>query len=265
MEIIKGYEGKKVKLFSYEEINKALKEGKDLEVFEIYKETNNLLHFQSDKCKAYKNLNLKHYGKLSSKLKEKVIEIVKEKGFDTENGTNRFNSFCLSIDDTNKREESINFEELLKEGFCNGRLLEKYRIVNKFSEIKDEDINEIIEKIRDLETEQLRALLEFIKDENIDFTEIRNIEVESEEYLRIDFFNREYVLLTDNEGERKAREYLEDDTEMWRMAVDGGHTESSFSEWVDEVLNIDGWAQTLNSYDGCSNYLFKNWEYMRTN
>ncbi|MEA1997728.1 MAG: hypothetical protein U9N61_00170 [Euryarchaeota archaeon] len=54
----------------------------------------------------------------------------------------------------------------------------------------------------------------------------------------------------EEEAEEEAREYLTDDPELWKMAVAAGNTTDGLEEWVEDVLNIDGWGQTLGGYDG---------------
>ncbi len=66
-------------------------------------------------------------------------------------------------------------------------------------------------------------------------------------------------IMTEGEGEERAREYLEDG-EMWKMAVESGNTTDSLEGWVDNVLNIDGWENQLDvrffgSYDDNNYYL----------
>ena len=65
-------------------------------------------------------------------------------------------------------------------------------------------------------------------------------------------------LLTEEEGEERARECLEDG-ELWKMAVEADNTTQSLEDWVEEVLNIDGWETTLDAsyfgeYEGISYY-----------
>jgi len=45
-------------------------------------------------------------------------------------------------------------------------------------------------------------------------------------------------------GENRARDILEDG-ELWKMAVETDRTTSSLEDWVDEVIRIDGWEDTL--------------------
>lgn len=68
--------------------------------------------------------------------------------------------------------------------------------------------------------------------------------------------------MTEEEGEEKARESLEDG-ELWKMAVEAGSTEQSKEDWIDHVLDVDGWehvldAEYLAEYEGKSYY--KTWD-----
>lgn len=51
-------------------------------------------------------------------------------------------------------------------------------------------------------------------------------------------------ILTEEQGEERAQADLEEG-EVWRMEVAGGHTEQSLEDWVENVLNIDGWQHVL--------------------
>lgn len=89
-----------------------------------------------------------------------------------------------------------------------------------------------------------------------------NLIVYSELNLRTGYFsvthNTLRELITEEEGEERARESLEDG-ELWRQAVEAEHTTQSLNDWVDDVLNIDGWETTLDAnyfgeYEGESYY-----------
>jgi len=54
--------------------------------------------------------------------------------------------------------------------------------------------------------------------------------------------------MTETEGEQRAEEYLEDG-EGWKMAVDSGNTRKGLDDWKEDVLNIDGWEQTLGDIE----------------
>jgi hypothetical protein len=84
-------------------------------------------------------------------------------------------------------------------------------------------------------------------------TTIYTIELESEQDYRDE--NTQYcsltgsyydkVFITEEMGEQRAKQYLEDDNEMWKQAVANDSTTSSLEEWNQEVLSIDGWQHIL--------------------
>jgi len=69
---------------------------------------------------------------------------------------------------------------------------------------------------------------------------------------------------SEDEAEEEARDSLMDG-EIWRMQVQAGQTEQGLEDWVEDVLNMDGWAHTLCHYDGCSHELENGKVYWRTN
>ena len=60
----------------------------------------------------------------------------------------------------------------------------------------------------------------------------------------------EYLVLTENDADYRAKKYLTDDTYLWTQSVKAGNTTDSLEEWADDVLNMDGRGSVLNSYDG---------------
>lgn len=62
----------------------------------------------------------------------------------------------------------------------------------------------------------------------------------------------DYYVLTEEEAYDRAEDYLGD--ELWQMAVEGGHTELGKKEWIEHVIETDGYGTTLNSYDGTEYY-----------
>lgn len=69
------------------------------------------------------------------------------------------------------------------------------------------------------------------------------------------------IVMSEEEGETRARESLEDG-EIWRSCVEAKSTEESLSDWVENVLDIDGWQHVLDvkefgSHDDVNYYL--NW------
>lgn len=69
----------------------------------------------------------------------------------------------------------------------------------------------------------------------------------------------EYYVLTDDEAYDRCEEYLGD--ELWQMAVADGRTELSKQDWIEYVIEVDGFGQILNGWDGlqydseCGNYI----------
>jgi hypothetical protein len=54
------------------------------------------------------------------------------------------------------------------------------------------------------------------------------------------------IPIEENKGEEKAREMLEDG-DMWKEAVRGDNTTQSLSDWVENVLDNDGWENVLDT------------------
>lgn len=69
----------------------------------------------------------------------------------------------------------------------------------------------------------------------------------------------------DNEAEEEVRENLEDDDYSWKEAVANDNTTLGFDEWIDEVINVDGWQNSLCTYDGQSYELPSGVVYWRSN
>lgn len=66
------------------------------------------------------------------------------------------------------------------------------------------------------------------------------------------------------EAEEEAREYLEEG-EGWRGAVKAEQTTQSLEEWINDILNMDGWQNELCGYDGQSYELESGIVYWRSN
>jgi len=61
-------------------------------------------------------------------------------------------------------------------------------------------------------------------------------------------------IIDESEGEDRAKEYLEDD-DLWREAVQSDSTTLGLTDWVDEVLSVDGWQHILDVYELGNYYL----------
>lgn len=62
----------------------------------------------------------------------------------------------------------------------------------------------------------------------------------------------DYYIGTDKELYTVASDYMEDGCydDLWREAVHASNTEKGLSEWCQEVLDVDGWCNILNGWDG---------------
>lgn len=49
----------------------------------------------------------------------------------------------------------------------------------------------------------------------------------------------------DDDGEERARDYLEGDTYLWKSAVENDNTTQGLDDWNDEVIKYDGWRHVL--------------------
>jgi len=70
----------------------------------------------------------------------------------------------------------------------------------------------------------------------------------------------EYYVLTEDEAQDKAEDYLGD--ELWQMAVESGNTKMGKQEWIEWVISQDGYGQTLNHYDGTEHFDEENQVYI---
>ncbi|WP_411753331.1 hypothetical protein [Serratia sp. (in: enterobacteria)] len=52
-------------------------------------------------------------------------------------------------------------------------------------------------------------------------------------------------VFSEETGEERAKEYLTDDKELWKQAVEHDNTEKGLEDWAEEVLNYDGWEHVL--------------------
>lgn len=66
-------------------------------------------------------------------------------------------------------------------------------------------------------------------------------------------FGADYLVGTDDELTDAARNYLFDEggyDDLWRQAVQAQQTELGLTDWLNEVLDNDGWCNIMNTYDG---------------
>lgn len=66
-------------------------------------------------------------------------------------------------------------------------------------------------------------------------------------------FGTDYLVDTDDELTDAARNYIFDEgcyDDLWRQAVQAQQTELGLEDWLNDVLDNDGWCNILNHYDG---------------
>ncbi|PWB10223.1 hypothetical protein C5O72_08155 [Muribaculum intestinale] len=66
-------------------------------------------------------------------------------------------------------------------------------------------------------------------------------------------FGTDYLVGTDDELTDAARNYIFDEgcyDDLWRQAVQAQQTELGLEDWLNDVLDNDGWCNILNHYDG---------------
>jgi hypothetical protein len=117
-------------------------------------------------------------------------------------------------------------------------------IKSEEEELKNKKIKESkIKSFEDFEDDKIIALaksLEITPQEAEEITNEGNI---------YSYQGREYFVGTEEETRDEAKEYLVD-SEMWEEAVKSGRTEKGKKDWIEEVIDTDGYGSTLNSYDG---------------
>lgn len=64
------------------------------------------------------------------------------------------------------------------------------------------------------------------------------------------YAGQDYLVCDDTEADEEAQNYLTDDPETWKMAVDAGDTTEGLETWAAEVLRYDGRGSLLNRYNG---------------
>lgn len=88
-------------------------------------------------------------------------------------------------------------------------------------------------------------------------SEIVSLEVNigERDYFSVSGHTYDKELLTEEEGEQRAKEYMEDG-EQWKMAVAAGNTTDSMEEWNESVINMDGWQSVLGDIEELKNGKF---------
>ena len=134
-----------------------------------------------------------------------------------------------------------------------GNMFVKGIIEDIENEKTDDNIrNEYIEMLEGYDNEEI-ALGIFLDLTVEELEEIQYLARNEYEYGGVNYFIGTY-----EEGEERAREYLEDDDYLWKEAVQSDRTTMGFDEWIDYVISMDGVGSILNSWDGSEEYITVN-------
>ena len=70
-----------------------------------------------------------------------------------------------------------------------------------------------------------------------------------------EYLGHDHYIGNDDQLTDAAIRYLTDDPSIWKECVADGGTDKGLQEWAEEVVDLDGFDLTLNSYDGgCKSY-----------
>ena len=89
---------------------------------------------------------------------------------------------------------------------------------------------------------EIKLLAGITNDNELYFLEIET-QHEGHDYFSMSGFTASPI--TEEDGKQKAREMLENG-ECWKQAVECDRTTSSLKDWVQDVLDIDGWQNVLD-------------------
>jgi hypothetical protein len=264
-----GYEDKKV--VNPESINLAeLKTDKDF--ITAYNELSKARHW-GDSAKN-------NHGKIAGEMARQIVDEVRTR---LERVGHHAHIFAGGSCDCNCRRDVY-----LHAGFGTIELSEASFSSENNIDLTDEDLfnedgslmseNETMEKLRerigepksdldqmvedgDIEQETADIVKEIMEAEGLD--EVTEVDEDNKTFTS---GNREYTWMdSEDDAEVRARESLEDDTYLWKEAVQADNTTLGFDDWVDYVLNMDGWASVINSYDGSYETLKDGQVYWRSN
>lgn len=112
------------------------------------------------------------------------------------------------------------------------------------------------EEYREEEDEEL-SFEDYVRDI---FPEEFKINYVSDRYIDVKIDGAEYSVFKDEgEAEEEAIERLVDEPYFWKMAVEQEHTTDGLEEWAEDVVRMDGAGHSLNTYDGCTLSLAKDY------
>lgn len=115
--------------------------------------------------------------------------------------------------------------------------------------LNDDDINRYMEQAEEFgwKNDEAERAIAFCYNEGISLNELFTHGSVGDN--TIEYFGRIYYVDTVENLESIAYDMLESE-DFWQQAVAAGNTVQSKSDWLDYVVSSDGWATTLNGWDG---------------
>lgn len=135
----------------------------------------------------------------------------------------------------------------------------QYRI-----EENDEEMLEAIMKEKDCRRSHALRYVAIMRETGMEFSELEHIEETNDHYFTA--YGVEYIAGTGDELDNLAREYMKDTAddcylEVWINQVKENGERRGFDDWCYYVVDTDGFASILNSWDGkyTDDKIFEEW------
>lgn len=133
-----------------------------------------------------------------------------------------------------------------------------------FRELPDdieEQVRSVVEKIRTLEEANKvsggswsditsKKIVALAKHLGLEPAEAQN-DITTEDDLSFSYCGIDYWVLDEYEARNICSDYLE---EHWQTVVEAGNTTLGRDDWIESVIDSDGFGSTLNAYDGTEHY-----------
>lgn len=115
----------------------------------------------------------------------------------------------------------------------------------------EEYINKVIE-LRDCDEDEAKRFLALGMCLGCTFGDLNDTFEETSDDNKYTANGVEYYIGTEDELNAVAKDYLDDGyyDDLWKEAVAADHTTKGLSDWLQEVIDTDGWCPVINTYDG---------------
>ena len=124
--------------------------------------------------------------------------------------------------------------------------------------------------------DERKLILEFVKSESLTLDEIDSIEntdMYDLDCLEIEIGNQEYyIILDDTILDDKLLDYMKDEGSeypyFYTQAIEAKTVDpvyTCFTDWIEQIIQYDGWESVVGTYDGSSCELSGNAVYFRRN